>query len=248
MPVISPYWIYAVERQVRSLQNLLTAEYEAGGGPTLVGEALADDIDQLSDLRDFLWSVGPTTREQILEFSRAFQRPVNHEPIQLSPEDRLLLGALMLEEVVEYLTKGLGLRIGLSDLQGAEVEADIESLQQGAVSFDLELNYGQAYDPIESADGLADINVVAHFNSNWHGWNLDRVTSEVHRSNMSKLGEDGKPIINGETPGYEYYPDDHEIWKDTNTPSQFDPSKPRGKILKGPNYHKPDIASVIYSK
>lgn len=41
--------------------------------------------------------------------------------------------------------------------------------------------------------------------------------AEVHRSNMSKLGEDGKPIYNEE-----------------------------GKIMKGPNYTKPQLANIIY--
>lgn len=47
---------------------------------------------------------------------------------------------------------------------------------------------------------------------------------EVHSSNMSKLGEDGKPIISRgeELDGY-----------------------PEGKVLKGPNYFKPDLAAVV---
>jgi predicted HAD superfamily Cof-like phosphohydrolase len=44
----------------------------------------------------------------------------------------------------------------------------------------------------------------------------DAATAEVHRSNMSKAGADGKPI----------YRED-------------------GKILKGPNYSKPDLASIL---
>ena len=49
-----------------------------------------------------------------------------------------------------------------------------------------------------------------------YGYNLVEVTREIHRSNMSKLGEDGRPI----------YRED-------------------GKIQKGPNYFKPDLASVL---
>jgi len=45
------------------------------------------------------------------------------------------------------------------------------------------------------------------------------VFNAIHESNMSKLGLDGKPIINGK--------------------QVFDESKPIGKILKGPNYHTP---------
>ena len=49
-----------------------------------------------------------------------------------------------------------------------------------------------------------------------YGYNLVEVVREIHRSNMSKLGEDGRPI----------YRED-------------------GKILKGPNYFKPDLAKVL---
>ena len=49
-----------------------------------------------------------------------------------------------------------------------------------------------------------------------YGYNLLEVVREIHRSNMSKLGEDGRPI----------YRED-------------------GKILKGPNYFKPDLAKVL---
>ena len=49
-----------------------------------------------------------------------------------------------------------------------------------------------------------------------YGYNLVEVVREIHRSNMSKLGEDGRPI----------YRED-------------------GKIMKGPNYFKPNLASVL---
>lgn len=49
-----------------------------------------------------------------------------------------------------------------------------------------------------------------------HGINLDEVLQEIQRSNLSKLGEDGKPI----------YRED-------------------GKVLKGPNFFTPDIESVL---
>ena len=50
------------------------------------------------------------------------------------------------------------------------------------------------------------------------------MVEEIDDSNMSKLGLDGEPIIND---------------------GQKDPTKPVGKILKGPNFRKPDIESVI---
>ena len=73
-------------------------------------------------------------------------------------------------------------------------------------------------DPIEVLDALCDLQYVldgAFLALGFHQCKEDGM-AEVHRSNMSKLGEDGKPI----------YRED-------------------GKILKGPNYRKPDLEAVL---
>jgi predicted HAD superfamily Cof-like phosphohydrolase len=67
------------------------------------------------------------------------------------------------------------------------------------------------------ADALADIVYVAYGTALEHGFDLDKIIAEVHESNMSKLGEDGKPIYR----------------KD-------------GKVLKGPNYQPPRIKELLY--
>lgn len=171
------------------------------------------------------------TRDMIRKFSKAFGRPVNTEVVQLTVTERELLGKLIFEEVVEYVTLGLGLVITHTTEQFGEVPLNPEML-------DLRLHEGQPYDPIESADGLGDINVVAHFNAHWHGFDLDAVTREVHLSNMSKLDENGDPIINRCTVCSD--------WEDCDiTTHLIDPSKPVGKILKGKYFFKPNIATVI---
>ena len=71
-------------------------------------------------------------------------------------------------------------------------------------------------DLVELADGMADLIVVVCGTALSYGIPLDEVFAEVHLSNMSKLGEDGKPI----------YRED-------------------GKVLKGPYYHPPDIQGVL---
>ncbi len=73
-----------------------------------------------------------------------------------------------------------------------------------------------AGDVVEVADALADIVYVAYGSALSHGIDLDAVIAEVHRSNMSKLGADGKPVLRED-----------------------------GKVIKGPGYFRPDIASVI---
>lgn len=71
-------------------------------------------------------------------------------------------------------------------------------------------------DIIAVADALTDILYVTYGAGHAFGVDLDACFDEVHRSNMSKLGEDGKPI----------YRDD-------------------GKVLKGPNYSEPDLERVL---
>ncbi len=69
---------------------------------------------------------------------------------------------------------------------------------------------------IEVADALTDILYVTYGAGHAFGINLDKCFDEVQNSNMSKLGKDGKPIFN-----------------------EF------GKVMKGPNYFKPDLAKFI---
>ena len=71
-------------------------------------------------------------------------------------------------------------------------------------------------DLLEVADALTDILYVTYGAGHAFGINLDKCFEEVQNSNMSKLDENGKPIYN-----------DH------------------GKVMKGPNYFKPDLSKFI---
>ena len=68
----------------------------------------------------------------------------------------------------------------------------------------------------EVADALTDILYVTYGAGHAFGINLDKCFEEVQNSNMSKLGDDGKPIYN-----------EH------------------GKVMKGPSYFKPDLNKFI---
>ena len=69
---------------------------------------------------------------------------------------------------------------------------------------------------LEVADALTDILYVTYGAGHAFGIDLDKCFDEVQNSNMSKLGEDGKPIYNES-----------------------------GKVMKGPNYFKPDLLKFI---
>ena len=71
-------------------------------------------------------------------------------------------------------------------------------------------------DILEVADALTDILYVTYCAGQAFGINLDKCFDEVQKSNMSKLGKDGKPIYNE-----------------------------NGKVMKGPDYFKPNLSKFL---
>jgi len=71
-------------------------------------------------------------------------------------------------------------------------------------------------DLLEVADALTDILYVTYGAGHALGIDLDKCFDEVQNSNMSKLGENGEPIYNES-----------------------------GKVMKGPNYFKPDLSKFV---
>ena len=71
-------------------------------------------------------------------------------------------------------------------------------------------------DILEVADALTDILYVTYGAGHAFGINLDKCFDEVQKSNMSKLGKNGKPIYND-----------------------------KGKVMKGPDYFKPDLSKFL---
>jgi predicted HAD superfamily Cof-like phosphohydrolase len=86
------------------------------------------------------------------------------------------------------------------------IKEELEELQEAIKQKDL----------LEVADALTDILYVTYGAGHAFGINLDKCFDEVQNSNMSKLGQDGKPIY------------------DEN-----------GKVMKGPNYFKPDLKQFL---
>ena len=84
------------------------------------------------------------------------------------------------------------------------IEEEYDELKQAVYSYDGTIT--------DVADALCDILYVVYGMAHSYGIDIDECFREVHVSNMSKLGEDGKPI----------YRED-------------------GKVVKGPNYRPPDL-------
>ena len=86
------------------------------------------------------------------------------------------------------------------------IEEELEELKDAISKRDLK----------ETIDALTDILYVTYGAGHAFGVNLDKCFDEVQNSNMSKLGEDGKPIYNE-----------------------------NGKVMKGPNYFKPNLNQFL---
>ena len=86
------------------------------------------------------------------------------------------------------------------------IKEELEELNQAIKDNDIK----------EVADALSDILYVTYGAGHAFGIDLDKCFEEVQKSNMSKLGLDGKPIYNDD-----------------------------GKVMKGPNYFKPDLNKFI---
>ena len=71
-------------------------------------------------------------------------------------------------------------------------------------------------DMVQIADALTDLLYVVYGAGHSFGIDLDECFQEVHSSNMSKLGEDGRPI----------YRED-------------------GKVMKGPSFFEPDLEGIL---
>ena len=86
------------------------------------------------------------------------------------------------------------------------IKEELEELKEAMENKDL----------LEVADALTDILYVTYGAGHAFGIDLDQCFKEVQSSNMSKLGEDGKPIYNES-----------------------------GKVMKGPKYFKPDLTKFV---
>ena len=94
----------------------------------------------------------------------------------------------------------------INNLRISLIEEELNEFKEAVSKKDLK----------EVADALTDILYVTYGAGHAFGINLDKCFEEVQKSNMSKLGNDGKPIYNE-----------------------------KGKVMKGPNYFKPNLNKFV---
>ena len=111
-------------------------------------------------------------------------------------------------------------RLSVEDKPKSDISSEITELRYNLMKEENEeyLQAVKSNDLIEIGDALGDMLYILCGTIISHGFQnkIEAIFDEIQRSNMSKLGADGKPI----------YRED-------------------GKVLKGPNYFKPDIEKIL---
>ena len=138
------------------------------------------------------------------DFHRKFGHPVRTEP-QTIDEGEAFLAFRMIEEELDELEEALW-STQVITREGSDAVESIETYY--------------APDLVEIADALGDIVWLALGMASRHGIDMNRVMTEIARSNDSKLGLDGKPIYITE-------------------------GLKAGKIGKGPNYTPPNLKAAL---
>lgn len=144
---------------------------------------------------------GSKPEELVRTFHTTYGLPIVGDAPNVDRERVHMRMSLIAEEFAELV----------GAVYGQTARSTIESAFKTAVSEDDETR-----DTVETADALGDLVYVIYGMALEMGIPMNAVLKEIQASNLSKLGEDGKPI----------YRED-------------------GKVLKGPNFFSPDIAKVL---
>ena len=106
----------------------------------------------------------------------------------------------------ETLAKPTLPHVDLAELRLDLIQEEVDELVEAIANKDM----------VEIADALTDILYVVYGAGHTFGIDLDECFTEVHASNMSKLGDDGTPI-----------------------------KADNGKVMKGPGFFAPDLESIL---
>lgn len=125
-------------------------------------------------------------------------------------------GGIDIAAAVAEFHEAFGLPV--RDVPSGEVDCDLAKLRVALLEEEVSefVTASEKSDLVGIADALADITYVVYGTALTYGIDLDAVLREVHRSNMSKLDGDGRPLIRGD-----------------------------GKVLKSDRYFPPDIEAVL---
>lgn len=219
-------------------------------------------------------------------FHRAMGLPVKRGwPDDLSVSEREIRAKLLFEEFQETL-HAMGFQLEVTQVDADDTgnwviqnlgQPNEERIPQRGYQFcvgghwDALLKFGVAhiegsqYDPIETADGLAALKVIANGTAIAFGIPMPEVDWEVFCSNMSKLDDSWNPIINqckyyggDKQPALVAYGEravahDMQLCKNRERTNNcedpahlIDPNQPVGKLLKPANYIPANIEGLYF--
>ena len=198
-----------------------------------------ESIENIDDRHMFMSSLTEdcSLYHRVAAFMFFFGQLEKDKPLGFD-EGKLELGLnLIIEEFKELFEKGLGIGIQIQYWDSSEdcAQGWTYDLSEALQSADR-----SKFNIVEFADALGDLKYVEEWNAIAHGIPQPLVDWEIHCSNMTKLGQGGEPMLNGISVGCRAsddqgnYPEPH-----------YDPDKPVGKVLKGPNYVAPNIPRIL---
>jgi predicted HAD superfamily Cof-like phosphohydrolase len=152
-----------------------------------------------------------TIRAQVSEFHRVYEQPIGDKPAVPDEKTVRLRASLIAEEFVEMLEAMFG---PFAYNRYGVVTATIDDLKH-RIGTIIDLSPIKVDLP-ELADAWGDLDYVVEGSRLAFGVNGEPIAAEIQRSNLSKLGADGKPV-----------------------------RREDGKVLKGPNFTRPDIAGEL---
>jgi len=117
-------------------------------------------------------------------------------------------------DMVTQFAVAMGQPLGLPWVTGEK--SPVENMRFRLIEEEFKEFSLEDTDLVAALKELADLVYVCYGYAATFGWDLDEAVKRVHASNMSKLGDDGKPI----------YRED-------------------GKVLKSSNYKKPDLTDLV---
>ena len=152
-----------------------------------------------------------------------FPKLMSSELVERNPNGTLRRTSIYYDAVKAF-TVAMGQPVGeeISDLDNADLlKMRAKLIEEETKEVIQETLWEDAFgvpkvDKLELTKELADLLYVIYGMAVTFGLPIDEVFCRVHRSNMSKLGDDGKPV----------YRED-------------------GKVLKGPNYEKPNLDDLF---
>jgi len=126
------------------------------------------------------------SQERVAGFIRGCRQSIPDVPVELSPEDRVLCAALLLEETIETIE--LGLNVQITHLNGFGKSGGRVLTHTTNSRFDYTPRDGDKMDMVEAVDGSCDVRYVTNWILTRLGVEVAPVDVEVEQNNLAKLG------------------------------------------------------------